>query len=89
MTGDRRWRNRVRQKAFNGFHLQTSRPCRFRTHPTREGSRSPEQDVARFRPNDLKAPNHNDVRAFVHAWFAAFDHVDAGEFFLGHLDDGV
>lgn len=48
-----------------------------------------EQDVARFMPNDLKASNHDDVRAFVHAWFAAFDHVDAGEFFLGHLDDGV
>ncbi len=46
-----------------------------------------EREVARWRPTDLKAPNHNDVRSFVHAWFAAFDHADASEFFLGHLDD--
>ena len=48
---------------------------------------SAEREVARYRPADLRAPNHNDVRAFVHAWFAAFDHADPAEFFLGHLDD--
>ena len=43
--------------------------------------------VLRYRPQDLKAPNHNDVRAFVHAWFAAFDHAADADFFTAHLDD--
>ena len=51
------------------------------------GFSAAEQEVSRWRPGDLKAPNQNDVRSFVHAWFAAFDHADATEFFLGHLDD--
>ncbi len=46
-----------------------------------------EREVAHRRPADLKAPNGNDVRSFVHAWFAAFDHADEAEFFLGHLED--
>ena len=46
-----------------------------------------EAQVGRFRPDDLKATNQNDVRAFQHAWFAAFDHAERAEFFLGHLDD--
>ena len=45
-----------------------------------------EREVSRWRPADLKAPNHNDVRSFVHAWFAAFDHADAPDFFLRHFD---
>lgn len=43
--------------------------------------------VLRYRPQELKAPNHNDVRSFVHAWFAAFDHAAEAEFFTAHLDD--
>ena len=43
--------------------------------------------VLRYRPEDLKAPNHNDVRAFVHTWFAAFDHAAPATFFTSHFDD--
>ena len=44
-------------------------------------------EVARVRPTDITAPNGNDLRSFVHAWFAAFDHRGPAEFFLSHLDD--
>ena len=44
-------------------------------------------EVERFRPVDITAPNHNDVRAFIHQWFAAFDHIGPVDFFLDHLDD--
>ncbi|WP_374947626.1 ester cyclase [Agreia sp.] len=47
-----------------------------------------EAEVLRYEPAELKAPNHNDVRSFVHAWFAAFDHAAEAEFFTTHLDDG-
>ncbi len=40
-----------------------------------------QRQVARFRPADIKAPNQNDLRAFVHAWFAGFDHIEPTEFF--------
>ena len=43
--------------------------------------------VLKYRPEDLHAPNHNDVRAFVHSWFAAFDHAAPSSFFTSHLDD--
>ena len=46
-----------------------------------------QRQVARFRPADLKAPNQNDLCAFVHAWFAGFDHIEPAEFFLAHWDD--
>ena len=46
-----------------------------------------ERQVARYRPDDVKAPNHNDLRALVHQWFAGFDHIAPAEFFLTHLDD--
>lgn len=46
-----------------------------------------ERQVARCRPADIKAPNHNDLRSFVHAWFAGFDHIAPAEFFLAHFDD--
>ena len=45
------------------------------------------RQVEIFRPDDVRAPNHNDLRAFVHRWFAAFDHTAPAEFFLAHLDD--
>lgn len=45
-----------------------------------------ERQVLRYRPDDVKAPNHNDLRAFIHSWFAAFDHTAPAEFFLAHLD---
>ena len=53
---------------------------------------SPEFDAAvrqvtRYRPDDIGAVNHNDLRSFVHAWFAAFDHRAPTEYFLDHLDD--
>lgn len=47
-----------------------------------------EAQVVRYKPQDVAAPNHNDLRSFVHAWFAAFDHRGSAEFFLAHLDDG-
>lgn len=46
-----------------------------------------EAQIARHKPQDIAAPNHNDLRSFVHAWFAAFDHRAAAEWFLDHLDD--
>lgn len=46
-----------------------------------------ERQIAQYRPTDLAALNHNDLRSFVHAWFAAFDHADPADFFLAHLDD--
>lgn len=58
------------------------------SHSTTAEFTQAEREVARRRPIDLKASNGNDVRSFVHAWFAAFDHAAAAEFFLGHLDDG-
>lgn len=45
------------------------------------------EQIARYRPRDVRAVNHNDVRAFVHTWFAAFDHTAPAEIFLAHLDD--
>ena len=44
-------------------------------------------DILRYRPRDLKATNHNDVRSFIHAWFAEFDHAGPADYFLNHLDD--
>lgn len=46
-----------------------------------------ERQVLRYRPQQVEALNHNDLRAFLHSWFAAFDHRAPAEFFLGHLDD--
>lgn len=46
-----------------------------------------ERQVAHYLPADLQAPNHNDLRAFMHAWFASFDHAAPAEFFLTYLDD--
>ena len=46
-----------------------------------------EREIARYRPRDVQAPNHNDLRSFIHAWFAAFDHRAPAGYFLGHLDD--
>lgn len=46
-----------------------------------------ERQVLRYQPADVGAPNHNDLRAFVHTWFAAFDHRGPADFFLAHLDD--
>ena len=51
------------------------------------GFTAAETEVRRFKPEKLRAPNHNDVRSFVHAWFAAFDHAADSEFFTAHLDD--
>ncbi len=50
-------------------------------------STAAERQVARYKPADIFAPNHNDLRAFVHAWFAAFDHAERAEFFIRHLDN--
>ncbi len=44
-------------------------------------------EIERYRPTDVKAINHNDVRAFMHTWWAAFDHIGPVEFFLDHFDD--
>ena len=46
-----------------------------------------ERQVVRYRPDDVKAPNHNDLRSFIHAWFAGFDHTAPADFFLDHFDD--
>ncbi len=46
-----------------------------------------EAQIARHKPGDISAPNQNDLRSFVHAWFAAFDHRAAADYFLGHLED--
>ncbi len=46
-----------------------------------------EQEVARYQPRDVQAPNHNDLRSFIHSWFAAFDHRTSADYFLRHLDD--
>lgn len=46
-----------------------------------------ERQVLRYRPEDIKAPNHNDLRAFIHSWFAAFDHIVPVEFYLEHFED--
>ncbi len=45
------------------------------------------RQVVRCHPADIKAPNHNDVIAFIHSWFAGFDHIEPAEFFLVHFDD--
>ena len=57
------------------------------THPETRRFDAAEREVARRRPEELKAPNENDLRSFVHAWFAAFDHAAPAESFLAHLDD--
>lgn len=58
------------------------------TRPTPLAFTPAERQVARYRPDDVHAPNHNDVRSFMHAWFAGFDHTAPAEFFLAHFDDG-
>ena len=45
------------------------------------------REVIRCHPADIKAPNHNDVIAFIHSWFAGFDHIERAEFFLTHFND--
>ena len=45
------------------------------------------REVERRRPADPGAVNHNDLRAFMHQWWAAFDHIAPVDFFLAHLDD--
>lgn len=46
-----------------------------------------QRQVVRYQPISIKAPNHNDVMAFVHSWFAGFDHIEAADFFLKHFDN--
>lgn len=45
------------------------------------------RQVVCYNPADIKAPNHNDVKSFIHLWFAGFDHIAPAEFFLSHFDD--
>lgn len=45
------------------------------------------REVIRCHPADIKAPNHNDVIAFIHSWFAGFDHIERAKFFLAHFND--
>jgi hypothetical protein len=40
----------------------------------------------RWRPLEVPAVNNNDVRGFVHGWFAAFERLQPAEFFLDHFD---
>jgi hypothetical protein len=44
--------------------------------------------VLRWRPMDVFAVNDNDVRGFVHSWYAAFERLQPTEFFLEHFDTG-
>jgi hypothetical protein len=46
-------------------------------------------DVLRWRPLDVHAVNDNDVRAFVHRWYAAFERLEPAEFFLEHMYSGA
>ncbi len=43
-------------------------------------------EVLRWRPIDVLAVNDNDVRGFVHHWYAAFERLRPAEFFLEHFD---
>ena len=43
-------------------------------------------EVLRWRPIDVLAVNDNDVRGFVHHWYAAFERLRPVEFFLEHFD---
>ena len=45
------------------------------------------RQVVCYKPAAVKAPNHNDVKSFIHSWFAGFDHIAPAEFFLSHFDD--
>ena len=45
------------------------------------------REVEQHRPADIKTVNHNDLRAFMHRWWAAFDHIAPVDEFLTHLDD--
>ncbi len=46
-------------------------------------------EVLRWRPIDVSAVNDNDVRGFVHSWYAAFERLQPAEFFLDHFDPGT
>jgi hypothetical protein len=37
----------------------------------------------------VHAVNENDVRGFVHRWYAAFERLQPAEFFLDHFDPGT
>lgn len=57
-------------------------------HPFgRDGFEAAASQVIRDRPTDVQASNHNDLRSFLHAWFAAVDHWAVAGLFLAHLDD--
>jgi hypothetical protein len=43
-------------------------------------------EILRWRPLEVPAFNDNDVRGFVHEWFAAFERLRPAEFFLDHFD---
>ena len=43
-------------------------------------------EVLRWRPLEVSAVNDNDVRGFVHSWYAAFERLQVAEFFLRHFD---
>src|SRR5215475_13738143 len=43
-------------------------------------------EIMRWRPLEVPAVNDNDVRGFVHGWFAAFERLLPAEFFLDRFD---